>query len=574
MARSKRKLASSSTPDDDGNRARSRSAAPGTSTGGKRAKKRATKLAGSRAGSEAESDHPTAATEASTDPFALHDEQIGGDTSVEEMMDEELYCVCQTLYDGDRVMLACDVCDQWYHTTCMKIRDDDAALVERFVCTLCRPHTTLRTTWKTKCRRATCKSAALLPLSKFCSEACGVAHMHALITRSLGNKRSKSALEAVDKLYGPAVAAARPRAGVPQWVDNPPERGTPAAGTAGPPSLPKPVPDAGLSVTSPEGLTALWNQRFSSGGVCVMGGRVYAPPPSDRLPEQVMELVSFAARHGQAVDETFELDVGRAEKISHESGQLEEEVARARVELDETMIHSSVVEQQQEVAQARLTLILHAIARIKNLPRGEPQEAPSKPKKNGASRSAAQDARCGYDERFAWSDKRLAPYTKVAPAWKQIDPGCGKSAVGSSSSSEGTAQPDIELTEEWPSTELDWDEVPNPDGTYRDDVHRPIKVCASARRCKLHAGWQELHRTSAQIRQQHLVREPLRAPSPSIWHLTPNKNICSVHAEQQGGGAGRTGKRDTPPPGTARETTVSSRGDGVGAACPQASTKA
>ncbi|KAJ8522571.1 hypothetical protein ONZ45_g917 [Pleurotus djamor] len=37
--------------------------------------------------------------------------------------DDKLYCVCKTKYDEDRVMIACDRCDDWYHTQCVNMPD-------------------------------------------------------------------------------------------------------------------------------------------------------------------------------------------------------------------------------------------------------------------------------------------------------------------------------------------------------------------------------------------------------------------------------------------------------------------
>lgn len=31
----------------------------------------------------------------------------------------QLYCLCRTPYDGDRPMLSCDYCTDWFHYDCV-----------------------------------------------------------------------------------------------------------------------------------------------------------------------------------------------------------------------------------------------------------------------------------------------------------------------------------------------------------------------------------------------------------------------------------------------------------------------
>ncbi|KAJ7563072.1 hypothetical protein O6H91_03G095700 [Diphasiastrum complanatum] len=38
-----------------------------------------------------------------------------------------LYCVCQKPYDGDRAMIACDRCGEWYHFTCIDLPEPDSS---------------------------------------------------------------------------------------------------------------------------------------------------------------------------------------------------------------------------------------------------------------------------------------------------------------------------------------------------------------------------------------------------------------------------------------------------------------
>ncbi|SCV67928.1 BQ2448_49 [Microbotryum intermedium] len=113
--------------------------------------------------------------------------------------DDRLYCVCKELYDAERTMIACDKCENWYHLECVHIPDHMVELVDWFFCPPCteskrgtpenRIATKLmtmgyfclarlaaygkRTTWKPRCARPTC-ARAVAPLSKFCSDFCGI----------------------------------------------------------------------------------------------------------------------------------------------------------------------------------------------------------------------------------------------------------------------------------------------------------------------------------------------------------------------------------------------------------------
>ncbi len=71
-------------------------------------------------------------------------------------MDTRLYCMCETLYDDERIMVACDKyvrhtmsgrarelkrliyrCDEWYHPPCVGLKEPDVELVDKFFCPKC-----------------------------------------------------------------------------------------------------------------------------------------------------------------------------------------------------------------------------------------------------------------------------------------------------------------------------------------------------------------------------------------------------------------------------------------------------
>lgn len=124
----------------------------------------------------------------------------------EEGMEDKLYCICKTKYDDERVMIACDRCDEWYHTSCVHMPDLEVDLVDQFICPLCverNPHLDLRTTWKRRCLNGlrqrdpsspdACHKPARGAFSKYCSDECGVQYMHMRISLWVedGGKRDR-----------------------------------------------------------------------------------------------------------------------------------------------------------------------------------------------------------------------------------------------------------------------------------------------------------------------------------------------------------------------------------------------
>ncbi|KAF8745555.1 hypothetical protein AX14_006878 [Amanita brunnescens Koide BX004] len=120
-----------------------------------------------------------------------NDEDIDAPTD-----DDKLYCICKTKYDEGRLMIACDKCDEWYHTQCVNMSDLVVDLVDQFFCPMCiqrNPQSLLKTTYKQRCLNGlkhlnpessnACHKPALGGgiLSKFCSQDCGVKYMEARI---------------------------------------------------------------------------------------------------------------------------------------------------------------------------------------------------------------------------------------------------------------------------------------------------------------------------------------------------------------------------------------------------------
>ncbi|KAL5495236.1 SPP1 [Sanghuangporus weigelae] len=113
---------------------------------------------------------------------------------------DKLYCICRTQYDEDRVMIACDRCDEWYHTQCVNMPDLLVDLVDQFICSKCiaqNPSLNLQTTYKQRCFSGlkhpdpdspeACHKPSRGAYSKYCSDECGVRHMDRKIQSWAGN---------------------------------------------------------------------------------------------------------------------------------------------------------------------------------------------------------------------------------------------------------------------------------------------------------------------------------------------------------------------------------------------------
>ncbi|KAH0437493.1 PHD-finger domain-containing protein [Colletotrichum camelliae] len=93
------------------------------------------------------------------------EEPAGGsdhDHNVEELdeSDNGPYCICRGP-DDHRFMIACDICEDWFHGECIDIaKDVGENLIHRFVCPNCRDESKqIVSIFKLKCSYPTCKKA-------------------------------------------------------------------------------------------------------------------------------------------------------------------------------------------------------------------------------------------------------------------------------------------------------------------------------------------------------------------------------------------------------------------------------
>ncbi|KAF8251952.1 hypothetical protein K440DRAFT_463144, partial [Wilcoxina mikolae CBS 423.85] len=45
----------------------------------------------------------------------------------------ELYCICRKP-DTGKWMIGCDGCEDWYHGECVKVKEEDGDLIDKYYC--------------------------------------------------------------------------------------------------------------------------------------------------------------------------------------------------------------------------------------------------------------------------------------------------------------------------------------------------------------------------------------------------------------------------------------------------------
>ncbi|KAG0379932.1 hypothetical protein BGX24_011001 [Mortierella sp. AD032] len=85
---------------------------------------------------------------------------------------EGLYCICRTVYDPTRFMIACDGCDDWFHGDCVGVAEKDSDMVDKYYCKRCEEKGRYGSL-KKKCFREGCQKSAARK-SKYCSKECGL----------------------------------------------------------------------------------------------------------------------------------------------------------------------------------------------------------------------------------------------------------------------------------------------------------------------------------------------------------------------------------------------------------------
>jgi len=59
---------------------------------------------------------------------------------LKDFEDPNIYCICKGRDDG-QFMIACDVCNNWFHGQCVGVSRDQSSSISKYVCPLCQKGT-------------------------------------------------------------------------------------------------------------------------------------------------------------------------------------------------------------------------------------------------------------------------------------------------------------------------------------------------------------------------------------------------------------------------------------------------
>ncbi|WFD01982.1 COMPASS (complex proteins associated with Set1p) component [Malassezia obtusa] len=281
---------------------------------------------------------------------------VHGPSDAGELPRVKQYCLCRQAFgtcqahtEDDRVMIACDHCDEWFHASCLQIADEAVELIDQFVCPYCEqsmcrsdPETQTRTSYKQPCKAEACTNPARLPISSYCSDACG---MRAVRERAASVAKTPAQRT---RLATDAVRAASNRRGVTVWTR---------------PTL---VRDAPKDESASE-----WLARIRSGIRSVPP--ISGPPPGTSLGVYVRE-------HATPLNDERE----RAQ-FAAELAKLRSQSAQGNTGIDVLAVRGKLL----QLAEDRLSALPHA-----------PIDETSKKKETS-------NPRCGFDARLAWDDEPL-----------------------------------------------------------------------------------------------------------------------------------------------------------------------
>ncbi|KAK2743669.1 hypothetical protein FQN57_004778 [Myotisia sp. PD_48] len=139
------------------------------------------------------------------DEMDIDDDNDDDDDDNDDVDPSEVFCICRKP-DNHTWMIACDGgCEDWYHGKCIGIRQEDADLIDKYICPSCQEKSTLQTSWKPMCRWKPCRKPARVKSkvpSKYCSDDHGHMFMAAKVQTAPPN--TKSAGEENDPTNNPS----------------------------------------------------------------------------------------------------------------------------------------------------------------------------------------------------------------------------------------------------------------------------------------------------------------------------------------------------------------------------------
>lgn len=73
-----------------------------------------------------------------TTPPKQEDEDDEDTANNTEEDDGKIYCICKTLYNPNLWMIACDICNEWFHGKCVQITANEARKIQTYACPFCQ----------------------------------------------------------------------------------------------------------------------------------------------------------------------------------------------------------------------------------------------------------------------------------------------------------------------------------------------------------------------------------------------------------------------------------------------------
>lgn len=84
-----------------------------------------------------ESSDSSETSESSEEEESPSSESEADETPLTELFPQDVYCLCRQPH-GNRFMICCDSCDEWYHGDCVNIKESEASVMGTYLCPNCK----------------------------------------------------------------------------------------------------------------------------------------------------------------------------------------------------------------------------------------------------------------------------------------------------------------------------------------------------------------------------------------------------------------------------------------------------
>ncbi|PGH30840.1 compass component spp1 [[Emmonsia] crescens] len=332
----------------------------------------------------------------------------------------EVFCICRKP-DNHTWMIGCDGgCEDWFHGKCVKINQEDADLIDKYICPACESKNGTHTTWKRMCRLPGCRqpariSGGMVP-SKYCSDEHGREFMRQKASLSkrgsaAGPSSAPNKLAADSRSRGSSVAVGRRRQKGVHRDDTEAEAGQPEPSKLNPRDEDE-DDEEDIEADEVEAENGHTEDLGSRGGVLTkndlkavvtgvksarefrgLGDNILPPPAAQKLTPSSGILGGVASSKTKSNTVSHNLDEIDVDLDAHQI----EFTANERQHIDNLRNKRTELRNQLEMLRARDTFLTLIRQRAKTILEHLRQVDP----KSGAS--TWKDI-CGYDSRLSWSD--------------------------------------------------------------------------------------------------------------------------------------------------------------------------